>query len=63
MSAPMCEEDYYPPWSSRGIRAVHCTRPAKFTVPDEHKIVCGIHAAAHKRRGHVVLAGIWTNTP
>ena len=41
-----CTERYYPEWSSRGMRAVRCTRPAKATLvePDgTHRRVCGVH--------------------
>ena len=39
--ADPCTEEYYPRWSSRGMRAVRCTRPAKGTVLGQRK--CGVH--------------------
>jgi len=59
-----CEVRYYPYWSSRGMRAVACHRPAKFTVIDppswsaEH--VCGVHARVARNYGGIeVIAGSW----
>ena len=51
--ADPCTERYYPQWSSRAMRSVRCTRPAKATFDDHNKgkrRVCGIHA---KRLGRV----------
>lgn len=40
-----CEIDYYPPWSSRGMRSVRCTHKAKWTIVTDSGAtnVCGIH--------------------
>lgn len=51
-----CGEVY---WSSRGMRPVRCTRPAKATVTDPHGRdyrVCGVHAASSRRAGWRVEA-------
>jgi hypothetical protein len=51
----ICTERYYPMWSSRGIRAVKCERPAKrlaFGRPfaaAEWVPVCGIHARMYEQ--------------
>lgn len=49
--ADPCTEMFYPSWSSRGMRAVRCTRPAKGTAVERSgKLrVCGIHAKRHDR--------------
>ena len=58
--ADPCTEIYYPDWSSRGIRAVRCTRPAKGTLEgrtmqgEEPRRVCGIHAKSWQRAGYTV---------
>lgn len=50
---PTCEERYYPQWSSRGMRGVDCTRPAKFEAwvnpySDPYwKRLCGVHVKAY----------------
>ena len=52
--ADPCTEVYYPEWSSRGMRAVRCTRPAKATliVPGgTHRRVCGIHRNRYRDLG------------
>lgn len=47
----ICEETYYPMWSSRGIRGVRCKHPAKFiTIDHDAKVLhlCGIHARRYR---------------
>lgn len=53
MNTERCRERYYPPWSSRGMRAVDCQHPAKWlmggmlsgrTVP-----LCGTHKNRYAR--------------
>ena len=44
-----CTEIYYPDWSSRGIRAVRCTRPAKFVVSQSRIDQCGVHAKRYRK--------------
>lgn len=49
-----CEELYYPSWSSRGMRAVRCTRPARATVQfrdGDRRRVCGVHVGGYLRMG------------
>lgn len=60
----ICGVNYYPQWSARGMRAVQCRYPAKFTVVDppwwsaDH--VCGTHARMARNHGGItVLDGIY----
>lgn len=50
--ADPCTEEYYPSWSSRGMRAVRCTRPAKATLTSPLGLVgrrvCKIHANRYR---------------
>jgi len=50
--ADPCTERYYPQWSSRGMRSVRCTRPAKATFirdyPDVRRL-CRIHGKVYAR--------------
>ena len=49
-----CTELYYPEWSSRGMRAVRCTRHAKRTLLEpngERRRVCATHANRYSRLG------------
>lgn len=47
-----CSETFYPEWSSRGMRAVRCTRPAKATLIEPGgttRRVCGVHRRVYLR--------------
>jgi hypothetical protein len=50
-----CTETYYPSWSSRGIRGVDCSRPAKAMLTEPGgwttRRLCGIHANRYARLG------------
>lgn len=54
-----CTEHYYPRWSSRGMRSVRCTRPAKATlinkIANEHRRVCGVHARTRELDDRFVI--------
>lgn len=50
--ADPCTERYYPEWSSRGMRAVRCTRPAKATLVEPNGLsrrICGVHVRRYER--------------
>lgn len=54
-----CGVDYYPAWSSRGMRKVRCQHKAKYTVIDpphwSAAHVCGVHARVAERYGGIVV--------
>ena len=57
--ADPCTEVFYPQWSSRGMRAVRCTRPAKRTLysinGDPRRRICGVHARRYANDGRFVV--------
>lgn len=59
--ADPCTEMFYPRWSSCGMRAVRCTRPAKKTLyymyDESHRRVCGTHARRYAGDDRYVIEG------
>ena len=57
--ADPCTEEFYPQWSSRGMRAVRCTRHAKATLysrsNNTYRRVCGVHMRRYANDDRFVI--------